>query len=101
MKRKIRRSVFETNSSSVHSMTVCTEEDYEKWTWGQVKFDTWFRKFIKTENYSDYNDYDEDDLVNYDGYKRYCIDRDYNYYEEFFTTPSGDKMVAFGYYGHD
>ena len=29
MKRKIRRGVFETNSSSTHSLTICTEEEFE------------------------------------------------------------------------
>lgn len=31
MKRQIRRGVFETNSSSVHSLTMCSGEDYKKW----------------------------------------------------------------------
>jgi len=31
MKRQIRRSVFETNSSSTHSITMCSNTDFEKW----------------------------------------------------------------------
>lgn len=31
MKRQIRRGVFETNSSSVHSLTMCSSEEYYKW----------------------------------------------------------------------
>lgn len=31
MKRQIRRGVFETNSSSVHSLTMCNKKDYKKW----------------------------------------------------------------------
>ena len=30
MKITIRRGVFETNSSSTHSLTICTNESYEK-----------------------------------------------------------------------
>ncbi|WP_313584682.1 hypothetical protein [Lacrimispora sp.] len=30
MKRQIRRGVFETNSSSTHSLTMCSEEEFEK-----------------------------------------------------------------------
>lgn len=30
MKRQIRRGVFETNSSSVHSLTMCMESDFNK-----------------------------------------------------------------------
>ena len=31
MKKQIRRGVFETNSSSVHSLTMCMESDYDRW----------------------------------------------------------------------
>ena len=31
MKRQIRRGTFETNSSSVHSLTMCTQSDYDRW----------------------------------------------------------------------
>ena len=30
MKKQIRRGVFETNSSSVHSLTMCMESDYDR-----------------------------------------------------------------------
>ena len=32
MKRQIRCGVFETNSSSVHSLTMCMESDYNRWS---------------------------------------------------------------------
>ena len=31
MKKQIRRGVFETNSSSCHSITMCMESDYDRW----------------------------------------------------------------------
>ncbi len=31
MKRQIRRGVFETNSSSTHSLTMCMASDYDRW----------------------------------------------------------------------
>lgn len=31
MKKQIRRGVYETNSSSVHSLTMCMESDYDRW----------------------------------------------------------------------
>ena len=34
--RQIRRNVFETNSSSVHSMTICMKSDFDKWVSGEV-----------------------------------------------------------------
>ena len=36
MKRQIRRGVFETNSSSTHSLTMCLKSDYDRWTNGEV-----------------------------------------------------------------
>lgn len=39
MKIKIRRGVFETNSSSVHSLVMCTDDDYYKWKKGEILYD--------------------------------------------------------------
>lgn len=36
MKRQVRRGVFETNSSSTHSLTMCLQSDYDRWTSGEV-----------------------------------------------------------------
>lgn len=35
---KVRRNVFETNSSSVHSITMCLEDIYDKWMNDEVYF---------------------------------------------------------------
>ena len=32
--KTIRLGTFETNSSSTHSMVICSEEEYEKWANG-------------------------------------------------------------------
>ena len=39
--RQIRRGVFETNSSSTHSLTICSEEEFEAWRNGKLLFDEW------------------------------------------------------------
>ena len=41
MKRQIRRGVFETNSSSVHSLTMCMESDFNKWVTGELVWSRW------------------------------------------------------------
>ena len=41
MKTQVRRGVFETNSSSTHSLTICTEEQFEEWKHGEVLFIEW------------------------------------------------------------
>lgn len=46
MKKQIRRSVFETNSSSTHSLTMCDEETFEKWKSGDLMFDKYAEEFI-------------------------------------------------------
>ena len=38
MKMQIRRGVFETNSSSVHSIAMCTGSDFDRWTNGELLF---------------------------------------------------------------
>ena len=90
----IRRNVFETNSSSTHSICICTEEDYKKWEDGEKMWDTWSNTLVDVDKIP------EEDRE--EGY-RFMNDGD-NYlewYAKHFTTPSGDKMVAFGYYGFD
>ena len=46
MKRQIRRSVFETNSSSTHSLTMCSAKDYDKWANGELLFDSYNGNFV-------------------------------------------------------
>lgn len=96
MKRQVRRGVFETNSSSVHSITMCTSDEYDKWVNGELLWDYWNDKLIKPED----RDPDEED-DNYYTYDDFYEKIEYETYEENFTTPKGEKIVAFGYYGHD
>lgn len=54
MKRQVRRGVFETNSSSTHSITMCSEEEFESWKRGEVLFDEWGEEeFVSANNLSD------------------------------------------------
>lgn len=46
MKRQIRRGCFETNSSSVHTLTLCSKEDYKAWENGEKVFDYYAEKII-------------------------------------------------------
>lgn len=98
MKRQIRRCVFETNSSSVHSLTMCTQSDYDRWKNGELIYDYWNGKLISIDELDD--DYEEGRYYTYDCFNDYeCFD--FETYEHDFTTESGDTVVAFGYYGHD
>lgn len=50
MKRQIRRGVFETNSSSTHSITMCSGEEYDKWCSGNLLFWVGKKKFGTKED---------------------------------------------------
>ena len=55
MKRHIRRGVFETNSSSTHSLTVCSEDEFEAWKRGELLLDEWNGQFVSAVDLSDYD----------------------------------------------
>lgn len=134
---QIRQGVFETNSSSTHSLCICTKEEFEDFKNGKL---LWNRHSNELKNYnipSNYTNrakkyYEEnktrfmlewdkltpDDQKNYimnefdksyagdnifdDNYPFESLEEGWNGLEGYwhnFTTPSGDKMVAFGLYG--
>ena len=129
MKEQIRRGVFETNSSSTHSLTMCLKSDYDKWVNGEVMLYTGWGyeypednrpkqnhfytkeqviEFEKSRNHSPSNDMDgnskeaEEYLKNNEWYTYENYDDKYlEWYEDTFTTPSGEIVVAFGQYGYD
>lgn len=45
--KQIRKNVFETNSSSTHTLAICTEEEYKDWQGGKLLFNKWNETFIK------------------------------------------------------
>ena len=46
---------FETNSSSTHSITICSEETYNKWCDGKVLFGDWNQDFIEAGELTPYD----------------------------------------------
>ena len=101
---KIRRGTFETNSSSTHSICICTEDDFNKYVNGDLILDYWNGELIEIpENLTRRMDPDSDeyDYDAVDCYRPYDYEAELEWYDYHFTTPSGDKMVAFGWYGHD
>lgn len=57
MNYKIRRGVFETNSSSSHAFCICTEDEYRKFNQGLMFFDHESSKMIdRHELYNRLND---------------------------------------------
>lgn len=132
MKRQIRCGVYETNSSSVHSLTMCMESDYDRWEKDNLylftgsgwcypndnkpeknhfytreeaiefeKTDKYIRKDIDWSNEEEVNEIlHENKFYDYEYFwNEYC--ENYETFEETTITPNGERVVAFGYYGHD
>ena len=112
--KQIRLGVFETNSSSTHSLTLCSSEDYERWGKGELLFDKYSGKFfetspVKVKDTKPEIPEDEDDeendgaLYTEDGDELYTRDSFWDgigmetFHEEY-VTKSGEKVVAFGYW---
>ena len=49
MKIQVRRGVFETNSSSVHSLVMCSDDDYNKWKKCELLYSKWDDRFYTLE----------------------------------------------------
>lgn len=114
MKQQIRLGVFETNSSSVHSLTMVEKSDYEKWKKGEILFSEYGcngdSEFLPADEAIEKNlsMFDKEDLdlselyLNYEEYEEMVVERYcYEEFEEEYKTKSGETIVAFGYYGHD
>lgn len=123
MKKQIRRGVFETNSSSTHSLTMMMKSDYERWEKENLYLfngSGWSWDFNKPVTNNLYTKEEAVEFVKNNRYYSadYEIDEEYlremdfvswddegseyleGFYEEF-TTPSGETIVAFGEYGYD
>ena len=96
MKIQVRRGVFETNSSSVHTLCICSSDDYNKWENGKLFYDLYNDALVVDSDKIQGNDY-----MTYDEFFDYLSDSGYEEYIENYTSKSGDNIVAFGYYGHD
>ena len=116
MRRQIRRGVFETNSSSVHSLTMCSGEEYQKWKNDGILHWKYEHKFttreeaIKELKYKSYysdvdwnNEDDVHDIFSDEGIQTWgdFVDSEYETFVEHHTTPNGEEVVAFGFYGSD
>ena len=115
---QLRSNIFETNSSSVHCMTICeNNEDFEKWKNGELLYDCEKNKFCTREEaieeikefYKESSCFDttptEDEINDMlDEFEFYTYEEfggDMDYFEKEYTTKSGDTITIFGYYGYD
>ncbi len=113
--KQIRVGVFETNSSSTHSLTIVSKEEYEKFKEGEYVWNSndgklqsvedaknsliadrkrWDKEFEATKE--EVEEMLEEDTKSFDEFGS-----NYETFETEYETKSGDKVVAFGYYGYD
>ena len=118
---QVRNNIFETNSSSVHSITLCPEDEFKKWKNGELLFDRYNDKLISLKEaeglkeemridrrkyYGDSEDEYEDRgrFLTYNQFFDWQGDDNYMDYMEKYQSHqniNGVDVVAFGYYGHD
>lgn len=126
----IRQGVYETNSSSVHTLVMCTEDQYKQMEQGNILLDYHGNQYTieeavasiqeKMKKWPDcYTDNDHEFIKNIKDKSDYSVIKWLESTEEFYTldswldneyfetyhdemtTPNGEKVIAFGYYGHD
>ena len=125
---KIRYGVFETNSSSIHTLSIAQNEEIDKLKSGELLVNLSWRRNSYLISYEEalqelikeLKEYGEDkDLIiansgnkeeiyhlmyEYDIAEQFDRYLEYEYlepYEEEFTTKNGDRVLVFGRYGHD
>lgn len=125
---KIRYGVFETNSSSIHTLSIAQNEEIDKlkndellinlsWRRGSylISYEEALQELIKdlkelgrNEDLIIANSGNREEIYNlmyeYDIAERFdrYLEAEYlESYEEEFTTKNGDRVLIFGRYGHD
>ena len=95
--KTIRYGVFETNSSSTHSLIICTNEEYNKWIDGEMVLDRYADAIVPIPIK---NEFEEDDW-RYVKYSEFDDKISMETFDYDYTTEHGDKIHVFGWYGYD
>ena len=119
---KIRQGVFETNSSSVHSMIMCNDKEYNKLDNGELFIHPWNESLMTFDEavrryYRDCSAYDAEQFEQMSREEQVEIleENDVAYslegwlnrheycesFEQTYQTGSGEIIHAIGYYGND
>ena len=123
--KQIRFNTFETNSSSTHSLVICTKKQFEDLkkhklyiyendtlvdlVEARAKVEKYYpSRLAELDEYINNQDYEsveeiltDCDIETYDAWYDRQEDSGLESYVKTFTTPSGDQMVAWGRYGYN
>lgn len=102
MKKQIRFGVWETNSSSVNTLTVMTAEEYDDMMKNKWDSDDWLWD-IENEEWVERSTLKDEDLDEYWYVENPCErgDRYFDIETTRYTTKHGDEIVAVSVYGYD
>jgi hypothetical protein len=118
---QIRKNVFETNSSSTHSLVMAVKSEFDKWESGEYYYcSSWYKwdeenapeefknKFKKcsffpvalVDAYYEAKG-EERDSYDFQTYEEFCDDEYLEFEDYSYTTPSGEVIVACAKFGYD
>ena len=102
MKVQVRLGMFETNSSSVHTLTMCSRKQLEDWKRGDIVYDGYNDDFVPIDelNEHDLSKLDNDMYYTYEGFYN-SFGEDYETFERSQILDNGQEVIGFGYFGHD
>jgi len=121
---QVRKSVFETNSSSTHSLVMAVESDFDRWQNGELYYCEWFDSDLRKAGFEEKQFYTKDEVKKaceildiefepgedddwcerrerFVTYEEFC-DTDYLEVSDYsYTTPAGEVVRAVAKYGYD
>lgn len=112
---QIRKNVFETNSSSTHSLVMAVQSEFDKWQKGEVYYCNFFynhtgnkyhfeggKFYPKAEVEAYYEEIgDERDAYDFCTYDEFMEDDYLEACEYSYTTPNGEVIKAAAKYGYN
>jgi hypothetical protein len=118
---QVRKNVFETNSSSTHSLVMAVKSEFDKWQSGEYYYCNSWYSFSEKEAPEEFKNKfkegsffpvalvdayyeakgEDRDPYDFQTYDEFC-DSDYLEYEDYtYTTPGGEVIVAVAKHGYD
>lgn len=121
----IRVNTFETNSSSVHTICITNNENYQQWINGQLYYnlDSKWNDFPEFVSYEEAKKYDPNfpypdtpdswENWSYQDSEKYYHEKifvtakeffenwEFDFYDKEYITDNKEVIHVFGYYGHD
>ena len=81
--RQMRQGVFETNSSSMHSLTMCMKSDYDRWKTDDLFLFTGFDLWYPEENRPQKNHfYTKEEAIAFEKLSKYAPPEDFDWSDD-------------------